>query len=42
MVPGVTYGENFNSYVRIAYTMKTDVLKQAVDRIERFMNGLMK
>ena len=40
VVPGVTYGDNYNNYVRIAYTVKVDILKKAVERINRFMKGL--
>lgn len=42
VVPGITYGENFGNYIRIAYTMKTDVLAQALDRIKRFLESISK
>lgn len=40
VVPGVTYGDNYDNYFRIAYTMKVDVLRQAVERIKRFVESL--
>lgn len=40
VVPGITYGDAYNHYIRIAYTMKTEVLKQAVERIRRFLQSL--
>ena len=40
VVPGVTYGENYKNYFRIAYTMKIDVLKEAVERIRKFVDGI--
>lgn len=40
VVPGVTYGENYENYFRIAYTMKTDILKEAVERIRKFVNSI--
>lgn len=42
VVPGITYGENYDNYFRIAYTMKIDVLEKAVIRIRRFVDGLGK
>ncbi len=36
VVPGVTYGEPYNSYVRIAFTKKEDVLLEAAERLRRF------
>jgi aminotransferase len=42
VVPGITYGDNYDNYFRIAYTMKIDVLEQAVERIRRFVQGLEK
>ena len=40
VVPGITYGENYGDYIRIAYTMNIDKLKLAVERIERFVSSL--
>lgn len=37
VVPGITYGEAYKDYIRIAFTVKTEVLKKAVERIEKFM-----
>ena len=42
VVPGVAYGEEYKDYVRIAYTMKIDVLKEAINRIEQFISSLDK
>lgn len=42
VVPGVTYGDNYDSYFRIAYTMKIDVLKQAIERIRKFVDIINK
>lgn len=42
VVPGVTYGDKYDNYFRIAYTMKIEVLEEAVERIRRFVEGLKK
>jgi len=42
VVPGIAYGEEYKDYVRIAYTMKIDVLKEAINRIEQFVSSLDK
>ena len=36
VVPGVTYGEPYNGFIRIAFTKKTEVLQEAVDRFRKF------
>ena len=41
VVPGMTYGEAYTDFIRIAYTLKVDGLKVAVERIQRFMNRIM-
>ena len=41
VVPGITYGDAYSGYIRIAYTMKIETLEKAVERIRRFMQGLM-
>lgn len=38
VVPGVTYGDAYNHYIRIAYTMDIEILKQAVTRIAKFIS----
>ncbi|MBE5948038.1 MAG: pyridoxal phosphate-dependent aminotransferase [Lachnospiraceae bacterium] len=38
VVPGRTYGEAYDGYIRIAYTVEINRLKLAVERISRFMN----
>ena len=40
VVPGISYGEAYSNYIRIAYTVEVDVLKKAVERINRFMEKL--
>lgn len=42
VVPGVTYGDPYNSYIRIAYTMPVEKLKEAVSRIKKFGESLKK
>ena len=36
VVPGVAYGKEYNDYVRIAFTLKREVLKEAMKRIKDF------
>ena len=38
VVPGVTYGQSCDNYVRIAFTKNVDVIKQGVERIATFMS----
>ena len=38
VVPGVTYGQSCDNYVRIAFTKNVDVIKQGVERITTFMS----
>ncbi len=38
VVPGVAFGENYNNYVRISYANTIDNLKEAVKRIEKFVD----
>ena len=40
VVPGVTYGERYDEYVRIAFTHRAEVLVDAVRRITSFVNSL--
>lgn len=39
-VPGVTYGQCCNNYVRIAFTLDVDKIKEGVRRITEFVNSL--
>lgn len=39
VVPGIAYGSEYDSYVRIAFTKDISVLNQAMKRIDRFVNG---
>ena len=36
VVPGVTYGEPYDGYVRIAFTRETEALLEAAERIRKF------
>lgn len=38
VVPGVTYGQSCDNYVRIAFTKNVDVINQGVERIATFMS----
>lgn len=38
VVPGITYGEAYQNYIRIAYTMGIEKLQIAVQRIQHFMD----
>ena len=40
VVPGVAYGENYTSYVRIAFTHDVSVLHLAIERIAAFLDEL--
>ena len=37
VVPGIAYGAQYSSYVRIAFTKDIAVIQQAVDRIDAFL-----
>lgn len=40
LVPGVTYGKCCDNYVRIAFTVEEDKIKEGVKRIKRFVDSL--
>ncbi|MCD8291715.1 MAG: pyridoxal phosphate-dependent aminotransferase [Prevotella sp.] len=40
VVPGNCYGDNYDNYIRIAFTKKINVLKKAVAKIEHFISNL--
>lgn len=40
VVPGITYGSRYESFVRIAFTHREDVLAEAVNRIKVFVESL--
>ena len=40
VVPGVTYGEPYHGYIRIAFTRRLEELEEAAGRFRRFMEGL--
>lgn len=37
VVPGIAYGDDFDDYIRIAFTMKETVIKEAARRIVEFV-----
>ena len=40
VVPGISYGDNYNSYIRLAFTLKDELLNLAMDRLSDFCNSL--
>lgn len=40
VVPGITYGKEYSDYIRIAFTLDIDRLKEAMGRIGLFIKGL--
>lgn len=40
VVPGVTYGQSCDHYIRIAFTLNVDKIKEGVRRITEFANSL--
>ena len=40
VAPGITYGDNYDGFIRIAFTLEKDKLKQAVERITAFMKNI--
>ena len=40
VVPGICYGEKYDGYVRIAYTLDISQLKIAADRINDYVEQL--
>jgi len=40
VVPGLTYGQCYDNYIRIAFTREIDYINEGVRRIENFMKGL--
>lgn len=40
VAPGITYGENYDNFIRIAFTLDIEKLKQAVERIADFMKNI--
>lgn len=39
-VPGVTYGQCCNKYIRIAFTLEIEKIKEGISRISKFMQSL--
>ena len=40
VVPGITYGEVGDGYIRIALTRQDDEIREAVQRITKYVNEL--
>lgn len=40
VVPGKSYGENYDSYIRIAFTKNINILNKAVERIFSFLENI--
>lgn len=40
VVPGITYGDCCEGYIRIAYTMNEDKIREGVHRIKKFVDSL--
>lgn len=42
VVPGVVYGKTYDSYIRVAFTRKVELLEKAVERFHTFFDKLEK
>lgn len=42
VVPGISYGEHYNNFIRIAFTLDEKVLQESVRRIAEFVKSLKK
>jgi aminotransferase len=42
VVPGKAYGDDYDNYIRIAFTLKDDLLVRAMDRLEEFVSEIGK
>ena len=40
LVPGITYGKCCDRYVRIAFTVDEDIIREGVRRIRKFVESL--
>lgn len=40
VVPGITYGEICDTYIRIAFTLEEDLIREGVRRIVKYVNSL--
>lgn len=40
LTPGLSFGDAFDGYVRLAFTLEDDIIREGVLRIRRFMEGL--
>ena len=39
-IPDVAFGEAFDNYVRLAFTLKEDRLKEGISKMKNFVNSL--
>ena len=42
VVPGTAFGESGEGFIRISYAYSLDALKEAINRIKKFLNSLLK
>lgn len=42
VAPGISYGNEYDGYIRIAYTLENYRLQEGVDRIKEFMSEILK
>lgn len=40
VIPGVAFGESFDNYIRLAFTLNEDRIIEGVKRIKRYINNL--
>lgn len=40
VVPGITYGEKYDNFIRISYTMDEEQIKKGVERISEFVKSI--
>jgi len=42
VIPGIAYGEAFDGYIRLAFTMNEDKIVEGTRRLSRFINSIVK
>ncbi|WP_288316915.1 pyridoxal phosphate-dependent aminotransferase [uncultured Muribaculum sp.] len=42
VVPGIAYGNSCDKYIRIAFTLEEEKIREGINRINRFMNNIKK
>lgn len=40
VAPGMAYGEGYENYVRVAFTLRRELLQEAMERLSRFCGGV--